>query len=170
MFLAILRFQLSIIVLGTSLEPVEVHCNTPFTYIFCTNTPSEYCTVPIKCTFPLNQFHSAVQEIVFAQILVSIHFVGMLVVQVIYIFHRPPRIRFCDAEDDVLSAQGLHRQLNTFCVFHQMNHHILGLSSRSVSLTRYTLTFRTCKLFTNASVPFKTAHVIQVQEVDEVNV
>ena len=67
------------------------------------------------------------------------------------------------------SAFGLYQQLNTFCVFHQMNHHILGLSSRSVSLTRYNLTFRTCSVAAE-NEPSVTIHgVIFVQDVELVS-
>ncbi len=51
-----------------------------------------------------------------------------------------------------------------------MNHQILGLSSRSVSLTRYTLTFRTSSVGLVAQVSFDIHHIIQVQIVEEANV
>lgn len=66
------------------------------------------------------------------------------------------------------SAAGLYRQDNTFCVFHHMYHHILGLSSRRVSLTRYTLTFRTNKVGLVAPVPFDTHPIIPVPLVEAV--
>ena len=51
-----------------------------------------------------------------------------------------------------------------------MNHHILGLSSRSVSLTKYNLTFRTSRV---AAVFVELQHIHQnklVQDVDDVSV
>ena len=52
-----------------------------------------------------------------------------------------------------------------------MNHHILGLSSRSVSLTKYTLHFQAKSTGVNNHVlSFIIHQVIQVAEVDEVNV
>ena len=41
------------------------------------------------------------------------------------------------------SAQALYQQLSTLFVFRHMNHPILGLSSRRVSLVMNNLTFRT---------------------------
>ena len=51
-----------------------------------------------------------------------------------------------------------------------MNHQILGLSSRKVSLTRYTLTFRTCISHRIAVDAFITQILIQVHDVEEVKV
>lgn len=51
-----------------------------------------------------------------------------------------------------------------------MYHPILGLSSRSVSLVTYTLTFRTNKVGLVAQVSLDTHPIIPVPLVDEVNV
>jgi len=49
-----------------------------------------------------------------------------------------------------------------------MNHHILGLSSRSVSLTRNNLTFRTSKDQAVSNVSEVSHALIPVHEVDDV--
>ena len=68
------------------------------------------------------------------------------------------------------SILGLTHADITRGVFHQMNHHILGLSSRSVSLTRNNLTFRTCSV-ADENEPSVTIHgVIFVQDVELVSV
>jgi hypothetical protein len=68
------------------------------------------------------------------------------------------------------SISGLTRADITRGVFHQINHHILGLSSRSVSLTRYNLTFRTSRVAAELVVLVTSHHIIPVQDVEEVNV
>jgi hypothetical protein len=50
-----------------------------------------------------------------------------------------------------------------------MNHQILGLSSRSVSLTRYTLQFHISNAGLSHNVSLIIHHTIQVQLVEEMN-
>jgi hypothetical protein len=51
-----------------------------------------------------------------------------------------------------------------------MNHQILGLSSRSISLTKNNLTFRTSTLITAHVVLLQSQKLIDVQDVELVNV
>ena len=71
----------------------------------------------------------------------------------------------------VLSISGLTRADITSGVFRPINHQILGLSSRSVSLVRYTLHFHA--MITGAInhvLSFIIHQVIPVAEVEAVNV
>lgn len=68
------------------------------------------------------------------------------------------------------SISGLTRADITSGVFRPMNHQILGLSSRRVSLTRNSLTFRTSKDQAVLVVSVTSHHIMPVQEVEEVNV
>ena len=155
------------VAVGASILWLSESSNAQFIYSLVARVDHvRYCSHK-TCVLALYQDHNDV-KLVLAHILLSYLIVALCNGHLSCKYARGCDIKHPASDASAKSAAGLYRQDNTFCAFHQINHPILGLSSRSVSLVRYSLTFRTSKDQAVLDVSEVSHAFIPVHEVEEV--